>query len=67
MPRDYVIDANSDKFYIPEEKRIRAEIKFEKKGSGWLATAIAIIFVIILFFAVLLVLPWILGYVDKML
>ena len=65
--REYVIDAKSDRFYIPEEKRIRAEIKFEKKGSGWVSTVFAIIFIIILFFAVLLVLPQILTYIDGLL
>jgi hypothetical protein len=65
--REYVIDASKDRFYIPEEKRIRAEIKFEKKGSGWLATVVSIILVIVLFFAVLLVLPQVLTYIDKML
>jgi hypothetical protein len=65
--REYVIDASKDRFYIPEEKRIRAEIKFEKKGSGWLATTVSIILVIVLFFAVLLVLPQVLTYIDKML
>ena len=65
--KDYLIDASKDRFYIPEEKRIRAEIKFEKKGSGWISTVFAIIFVIILFFVVLLVLPQILSYVDGLL
>lgn len=65
--REYVIDASKDRFYIPEEKRIRAEIKFEKNGSGWLATTVSIILVIVLFFAVLLVLPQVLTYIDKML
>lgn len=65
--REYVIDANSDRFYIPEDKRIRAEIKFEKKGSGWVTTVVAILLVLILFFAVLLVLPQILTYIDGLL
>jgi hypothetical protein len=65
--REYVIDANSDRFYIPEDKRILAEIKFEKKGSGWVSTAFAIVGVLILFFVVLLVLPQILTYIDDLL
>ena len=30
---EYVIDPDNDKFYIPEDIRARAEIRFEKKGS----------------------------------
>lgn len=30
------IDFLKDGFYIPEELRIRAEIRFESRGSGWL-------------------------------
>ena len=65
--REYMIDAAIDRFYVPEDKRIRVEIKFEKKGSGWLATTVSIIFVAILFFVVLLVLPQVLTYIDGML
>ena len=65
--REYIIDASEDRFYIPEEKKIRAEIKFEKKGSGWVATTVSIVLVVVLFFAVLLVLPQILTYIDGLL
>ncbi len=42
------IDFLKDAFYIPEELRIRAEIRFESRGSGWLpviggALAVAVI------------------------
>ena len=65
--REYLVDIESDVFYIPEELRIRAEIKFEKKGSGWLSTVLGIIGLIIIFFLLLLVLPHLLGFVDGML
>ena len=65
--QEYLVDIETDSFYIPEELRIRAEIKFEKKGSGWLSTVLGIIGLIIIFFLLLLVLPHLLGFVDGML
>ena len=64
---DYVIDPDTDKFYIPEDLRIRAEIKFEKKGSGWVSSVITIALLCVLFFIVLLVLPMIFGAADDFL
>ena len=64
---EYVIDPETDRFYIPEELRIRAEIRFEKKGSGWLATVLTILLLCIAFFVVLLVLPMIFGAADSFL
>ena len=64
--REYIVDTATDRFYIPEDKRIRAEIKFEKKGSGWLSTVISIVVMIVAFFVLLLVLPQILGFLDDL-
>ena len=63
----YVGDAMEDRFYIPEELRIRAEIRFEKKGSGWGSTVISIVILLVVFFAVLLLLPFLLQFVDNFL
>ena len=65
--QEYLVDIETDSFYIPEELRIRAEIKFDKKGSGWLATVLGAIGLIIIFFLLLLVLPHLLGFVDRIL
>ena len=65
--REYLIDLATAHFYIPEELRIRAEIKFDKKGSGWLSSVIAVIVLAILFFCLLLVLPMILEFLDGIL
>jgi len=64
---DYIIDLKTDRFYIPEELKYRADVKFEKKGSGWLATVITILLLIVAFFVVLLALPWIFGAADSFL
>ena len=62
---EYVIDPDTDKFYIPEDLRIRAEIRFEKKGSGWVSTLITILLMCVVFFIVLLILPMIFGAADE--
>ena len=64
---EYVIDPDTDKFYIPEELRIRAEIRFEKKGSGWISTLVTILLMCVVFFIVLLILPMIFGAADDFL
>lgn len=64
--REYIIDTATDRFYIPEDKRIRAEIKFEKKGSGWFSTVISIVIMLVAFFVLLLVLPQVLGFLDDL-
>ena len=60
----YRIDIDNDRFYIPEENEIAAEIKFRKKGSTWLSMIISIVLLTVAFFALLLFLPWFLGELD---
>ncbi len=60
----YYIDAEHDRFYIPEELMIRAEIRYEKKGSGKITTAISIILLIAGLVAVLVFLPQILEMIN---
>ena len=61
----YPIDPDSDKFYIPEDLRARAEIRFDKKGSGVLGTILSIIVICVLFIVLLFLLPLIFGAVDN--
>ncbi len=63
--RSYMVDIDNDRFYIPEELRVRADIRYDKKGSGRLATAIAIIALTIGFIAVLLIMPWIFKTINS--
>jgi len=62
---EYLVDVSSDKFYVPEDARVRAEVRFEKKGSGVLSTIISIIVLIALFIALLFLLPLIFGAIDS--
>ena len=41
----YKIDFTKDHFYIPEDLKYRAEVRFNQKGSTWLYAAAAIILV----------------------
>ena len=61
----YRIDVDNDHFYIPEEREIDALTKYKKKGSTWVSMVIGIVVLIILFFALLLFLPWFLGLLDE--
>lgn len=63
----YVVDPATDRFYSPEDLRIRAEVRFEKKGSGWVSTVLTILFLCVAFFIILLVLPMVFGVVDNFL
>ena len=62
--RTYRVDVATDKFYIPEEQKFTAEVKFQKKGSTWVSMLVGIIILTVAFFAILLVLPWFLRGVD---
>lgn len=64
---EYLTDINTDRFYIPEESKIHAGMKFNKKGSGWLASILGMVILCVIFFAVLLVLPLIFGAIDEFL
>ncbi len=46
------------KYYIPEEKRIREEIKFRKKGNSVFGILIAILLFLTVAYISLTVIPW---------
>ena len=62
--KEYKMDSYSDSFYIPENMKYTADIKFEKKGSTWIG---AIIFSVVMFFvflAIIVFLPQILSLLN---
>lgn len=61
----YRVDVSNDHFYIPEEAVDMAHKRFGKKGFTWLSAALGIVLLTVIFFAVLIVLPWILGHADS--
>jgi hypothetical protein len=55
------------RFYIPEARRIREEIRFRKKGNGVIGVLIAIIVFSLMAFVLLTVIPWLLNnFSDKL-
>lgn len=62
----YRVDPDEDHFYIPEEKKYSAEFRFEKKGTTWLGFFAVIVVGLILFFALLFVIPEIMKLLDEL-
>ncbi len=63
---EYKIDPDNDHFFIPEELKYMADIKFDKKGATLRAAIATSIIVIIAFFAIMLVLPEILEFLNNL-
>lgn len=57
----YRIDVDNDRFYIPEELKDVAEKRFNKKGSTWVTTLLAILVLTAVFIAIIFFLPWFMG------
>lgn len=62
--KPFRVRADEHHFYIPEESKYMAEIKFEKKGSSWLGALIFLVVLAIALTVILLVLPSILSVLD---
>ena len=60
------IDFLKTAFYIPEELRIRAEIRFEKKGSGWLPVIAVVALIIVVATVLCWLLPDIVQFADNL-
>ena len=65
-PITYMVDVDADHFYIPEEKKYQAEMRFNKKGTNWLVFVGVIIISVILFCGLMLVIPEILELIDAL-
>lgn len=60
----YRIDVDGDRFYIPEELKEVAQKRFEKKGSTWVTTLLAILVLTLVFIALIFFLPWFFGVIS---
>ncbi len=60
----YAFDLEHDHFYIPEELKYTADIKFEKKGNTWLGAIVFTVIVLVLYVALLIYLPEILDVLN---
>ena len=65
VPTRYSVDVDKDHFYIPEEKKYQAEIRFDKKGTTWGMLFFLALFCIVLFIVLMIAMPEILGVIDS--
>ena len=63
----YRTDVLADSFYIPEDQKYVAEMKFEEKGTSWSGIILLMIMSLVMLVAVLVALPEILSLVDDFL
>lgn len=61
----YKIDTLSDAFYIPEDMKYMADVKFEKKGTTWLGACLTVVVMAVVFVAVMVALPHIFELLDS--
>jgi len=54
---NYVFDLENDHFYIPEDQKYVAEIKFEKKGTTWLGAILFFVIMLVVYVILLIALP----------
>ena len=60
----FEIDVENDHFYIPEDMKYMADVKFESKGTTWLGAIIFVIIMAIAFVALIVYLPQIFELID---
>ena len=67
-PQDEKADRRSPdaRFYIPEELKYRAEIRFDKKGNGTFGLVFTCLLAVGVAALILALLPWFLGVIDGM-
>ena len=66
VPYTYTPDPDADHFYIPEEKKYQAEMRFENLGTNWVVFIGIVILSVVLFCALMLVIPEILKIIDAL-
>ncbi len=59
------VDPNEHHFFIPDEMKYMADIKFEKKGSTWLGAFVFVFLLILVAVILFLALPSILSLLDE--
>lgn len=60
-------DFEKDRFYIPEELRIRAELRFARRGSGLLSVVLSVVVSTLAAFLLCNLLPVLFGLANRML
>lgn len=60
-----VIDFETARFYIPEEKKYRAEIRYARKGTDFVAFGICVVIFIAAAFAAIFLIPDLIQLIDN--
>lgn len=66
VPAPFKLDLDTAHFYIPDEEHYAAEVRFEKKGSGWRAFLLVLIVAVLGAALVCWLLPDMLQLLDNM-
>lgn len=61
----FEIDTANDHFYIPEEMKYMADVKFESRGTTWLGAILFVVLMAIVFVALIVFLPDIFQMLDN--
>ncbi len=61
----YEIDFTKDHFYIPEDLKYRAEMRFNQKGSSWLAVVLTVVLVPLIVGLICRFMPNVLQFADS--
>ena len=62
----YKMDVTADHFYIPEDMKYMADIKFDKKGASWIGAVLITVILTVTFFVIMYFLPDILGFINDL-
>lgn len=61
----YKIDYQNDTFYIPKDKSYAADVRYDKKGSGWIAVLVVAVLSVLIALFVIFILPDMLQMLDN--
>ena len=64
-PKDKLPTFAETRFYIPEDKKYAAEMRFNARGSGWPTFFVVLVLSIACIFLIFAILPHALNYLDK--
>ena len=64
-PKPFKVDPDAHHFYIPEDMKYTAEIKFDRKGNSWLGAIIYAVVILVALVALIVFLPNILNLLDE--
>ena len=64
-PKPFKVDPDAHHFYIPEDMKYMAEVKFDRKGNSWWSAVIYAAVILVALVALIVFLPNILNLLDE--